>query len=180
RGGGSWGGGGGGGWRISRPLWLRPAPPLRADDISVEATVESNDAVYNQAFVFTIAINGAQNVSPPSLYDLDGFDVSYLGPSTQVSFVNGRMSASISHRYRVVPLRPGEFTVGPFPVDVQGRRYETKPVPIHVAAAAAAPSGRRGAAAAPTGAQGVRLVITPAKSEVYVGERVDLTATLYI
>src|SRR5512144_3120524 len=73
-----------------------------AADITVEATVGSPDVVYNQAFILTIAIEGAQNVSPPSLYELDAFDVSYLGPSTQISFVNGRMSASISHRYRMV------------------------------------------------------------------------------
>ena len=162
------------------PLVLLLVGRLRADDVTVEATVDSNDAIYNQAFVFRITINGAQNVSPPSLYDIDGFDVSYLGPDTQVSFVNGRMSASISHRYRVVPLRVGELTLGPFTVDVQGKSYETKAVPIHVAAAAAAPSGRRAAAPAPAGAQGVRLVVTPAKSEVYVGERVDLTVTLYV
>src|SRR5215471_3922310 len=65
------------------PLVLLLAGRLRADDVTVEATVDSNDAVFNQAFVFTITINGAQYVSPPSLYDIDGFDVSYLGPATQ-------------------------------------------------------------------------------------------------
>jgi tetratricopeptide (TPR) repeat protein len=146
-------------------------------DITVEATVESNDVVYNQAFIFTITIDGAQNVSPPGLYDLDAFDVSYLGPSTQVSFVNGHMSASISHRYRVVPTKVGDFTLGPFPVEVQGQRLETRPVAIHVAAAA---SAKRGGAATPGGVQGLRLVVTPGKDEVYVGERVDLNVTLYI
>src|SRR5262249_60463852 len=52
--------------------------------------------------------------------------------------------------------------------------------PSAVGAAAAGPSGGRAAAPAPAGAQGVRLVVTPAKSEVYVGERVDLTVTLYV
>ena len=155
--------------------WLAPAARA-ADPISVEATVESNDAVVNQSFVFTIAVNGAQNVSPPAIYDVQDFDVSYLGPQTQVSFVNGHMSASVSHRYRVVPLRAGEFKLGPFAVDVQGQHYETKAVPIHVTAAAAA-QRRQGA---PAGAEGVRLVVAPAKSEVYVGERVDLTVTLLI
>ena len=120
-------------------------------DVSVDATVESNDVTINEAFIFTITVNGAQNVSPPALYDLDGFEASYLGPSTQVSFVNGRMSASISHRYRVIPLRVGEFQFGPFAVDVQGQRYETKPVPIRVANTG---SGRRGPAVAPGGSKG--------------------------
>ena len=154
-----------------------PAGRPAVADISVDATVESNDVVVNDPFIFTITVNGAQNVSPPALYDLDGFDASYLGPSTQVSFVNGRMSASISHRYRVVPLRAGEFQLGPFAVDVGGQRYQTKPIPIRVAATG---SARREAAPAPTGTQGLRLVVEPAKTEVYVGERVDLTLTLFV
>jgi tetratricopeptide (TPR) repeat protein len=145
--------------------------------VTVEATVDSTDVVFNKAFVLTIAINGAQNVSPPAIDDVEGFDVSYLGPSTQVSFVNGHMSASISHRYRVVPLRTGDLTLGPFALQVEGKRYETKPLTMHVAAAS---GGQRARGAAPSGAAGVRLVVTPAKREVYVGERVDLTVTLYV
>src|SRR5262249_49173419 len=150
-------------------------------DISVEATVESNDVMVNQAFVFTIAVEGAQNVPAPRLDDIDGFDTSYLGPSTQISFVNGHMSASVSHRYRVVPLRAGEFQLGPFTVLAQGQRFETKPVPIHVkGAAGGGGAAARGQVMAPGGAQGLRLVVTPAKTNVYVGERVDLVLTLYV
>jgi tetratricopeptide (TPR) repeat protein len=179
-----------------RPATL-PAPPARrppgvcatlllallmtaragAADVTVEATVENQDVVINQAFVLTIAVKGAQNVSPPALYDLDGFDVGYLGPSTQVSFINGRMTASISHRYRVVPLRVGTFQLGPFAVDVQGQRYDTNAITIRVAAGG---SARRGEVVAPGGAQGLLLVVEPGKREVYVGERVDLRLTLYI
>jgi tetratricopeptide (TPR) repeat protein len=156
---------------------------VAAADVAIEATVESNDVVINQPFFFTITVNGAQNVSPPALYDLDGFEAGYIGPSTQIAFVNGRMSAAIAHRYRVVPLRVGQFQLGPFKVDVNGTVYETKPVPIRVAAAPGGSSGsggRRGQVVAPGGAQGLRLAVAPAKTEVYVGERVELGLTLYI
>lgn len=158
-------------------LALLVAARVGAAEITVEASVESPDVVFNQAFVLTIAVNGAQNVSPPSLYDIDGFDVGYLGPSTQISFVNGRMTASVSHRYRVVPLRVGTFQLGPFAVDVEGKRYDTKPITVRVAGSATA---RRGEVVTPGGSQGVRLVVEPAKREVYVGERVDLGLTLYV
>lgn len=146
-------------------------------DVSVQATVESNDVVVNQAFILTIVVEGAQNVSPPRVSSSEGFEVGYLGPSTQVSFVNGRMTASVSHRYRVVPLQPGEFQLGPFSVDVQGRRYQTEPLSIRVAAQAPPP---RAAAAARGQAAGLKLVVSPAKTEAYVGERVGLTVTLYV
>jgi tetratricopeptide (TPR) repeat protein len=146
-----------------------------AADVSVQATVDTTDVLLGESFNLTIGIEGVQNVSPPGLYDLDGFNATYLGPSTQVSFVNGHMSASVSHRYRVTPTRSGDLQLGPFAVEVQGQRYETKPITMHVGANANA--ARR---AGGTNAQGLRLVVTPAKSEVYVGERVDLTLTLYV
>jgi tetratricopeptide (TPR) repeat protein len=167
------------GWLLVVFILVLIAGRALAADISVEATVENNDVVINQPFFFTITINGAQNVSPPALYDIDGFEAGYIGPSTQIAFVNGQMSASIAHRYRVVPLRVGQFQLGPFPVEVDGTRYETKPVPIRVAAATGR-SGKRRQVVAPGGAQGLRLVVSPAKNEVYVGERVDLGLTLYI
>lgn len=157
---------------------LATAMPVRAADISVEATVESQDVVINEPFIFTIAVTGSQYGSPPNV-KADGFEIGYLGPSTQISFVNGRMSASISHRYRAVPLEVGQFQLGPFTVDVQGQRFETKPITIKVAAASGG-GGRRGQVVTPGGTQGLRLVIEPGKREVYVGERVDLVLTLLI
>jgi tetratricopeptide (TPR) repeat protein len=151
------------------------AAPAQAAPITVEATVESNDVIVGEPFALTIKVDGAQNVETPPLEGLDGFRADYLGPSTQVSFVNGQVSSSISHRYRLIAERPGEFTIGPFTVEYGGQRYQTGTIPLRVAAA---PQRRQ--VAAPGGAQNLRLVVTPAKAEVYVGERVDLAVTLYV
>jgi tetratricopeptide (TPR) repeat protein len=148
-----------------------------AADISVEASVDNPDVVLHRPFYFTITINGAQNVSPPALYDIDNFESGYIGPSTQISFVNGQMTASITHRYRMIALKEGTFQLGPFAVDVDGKRFETKPVTVKVSSSA---SARRGEVVAPGGSQPLRLVVRPAKSEVYVGERLELDITLYI
>ena len=60
-----------------------------AAPITVTASVENYDVVVGQPFGLNIAINGAQNVPVPELGTVDGFRADYLGPSTQVSFVNG-------------------------------------------------------------------------------------------
>jgi hypothetical protein len=114
-----------------------------AADVTIEATVDSTDVAVSQPFTLTITVVGVQNVSPPGLYDLNGFEATYLGPSTQINIVNFQVSRSISHLYRVVATRAGDLQLGPFPVEVQGQRYETKPITIHVGAAGSARHDRR-------------------------------------
>ena len=141
--------------------------------IKVSASVETNDVAVGEPFVLTIVVDGAQNVPVPAV-EVDGFRSDYLGPSTQVSFVNGKMSQTISHRYRMIADRDGQFSLGPFVVGYDGERYRTAPVAVHVR-----PAGVQAKGAAP-GTDGLKLVVQPGKSEVYVGERVPLTVTLYV
>ncbi|MGH7787499.1 MAG: BatD family protein [Candidatus Binatia bacterium] len=158
------------------------APAFAAAPITVTATVDSNQVTVGVPFALTITIDGEQNAPVPSLDGLDGFRADYLGPSTQVSFINGRMSASVSHRFRMIAERAGQFSVGPVRVAYDGRAYESNVVPLTVAAAAAAPAaqGGRGQVVAPGGVQALRLAIEPAIRDPYVGQRVDVTLTLYV
>jgi len=142
--------------------------------ISVHATVESNDVAVGEPFALTIEVDGAQNVPVPTV-EVDGFRSNYMGPSTQVSYINGKVSQTVSHRYRMIADRPGDFSLGPFVIGYENERYQTAPVPMHVRAAGAHPSGKAGG-----NDDSLRLVVQPGKNEVYVGERVPLTVTLYV
>src|SRR5205085_1547300 len=93
-------------------------------DISVRATVNPQRAQVGEPLTLTIDINGTQSVPAPAI-TIDGFDARYVGPSTQISIVNGQMNTSIQHRYSLLPLQPGRFTVGPFSIDYQGQHYQT-------------------------------------------------------
>ena len=127
--------------------------------------------------MLTIEALGTQNIPAPELGDLAGFQAQYLGPSTQVSIVNGQMSASISHRYALVPRQVGQFTLGPFRLEYQGRTYEATPISVRVTAQAQAPQGgERGTA----DGGDLRLQVVLAKSELYVGERIPLALKLYV
>ncbi len=156
---------------------------LAAADVTVEATVESNDVVFDQPFIFTIAVDGAQNVSPPSLVRDRRLRRRAISARRRRS-----RSSTAGCRRDQPPLpvdaaaRRRQFTLGPFAVDVQGQRYETKPMPSASRgragaerAAQAAPSRQAATqGAAPGGRAGAR-------REVYVGERVGSDAsTLYI
>jgi len=118
-------------WLIAAIFLFAPTL-LEAQQISVQAAVESQEIVLGSSVKFTITINGTQKVSALKLPDIDGFDVRYSGPSRQVSIVNGQYSSSITFNYSLFPLRVGQFTIPPLSFDIAQTTYSTKPITINV------------------------------------------------
>ncbi|MGD9763675.1 MAG: BatD family protein [Candidatus Binatia bacterium] len=145
-----------------------------AEPVSVSASVNARQVAVGEPFLLSIAIEGAQN-APVPVVEPNSFQVQYAGPSTEVSFVNGKISARVTHRFRLVGERQGEFTLGPFAVEVGGERYETVPIAMRVGPAA----GPRQHPQLAGNPQSMWMVVQPARSEIYVGERVEVGVTLY-
>ncbi|HLY37555.1 MAG TPA: BatD family protein, partial [Candidatus Binatia bacterium] len=146
-----------------------------AAEVTVQARLEPTNVGVGDAATLSIEINGAQNAAAPDVPAVDGLAVQYLGPSTQISIVNGRMSQSVTHRYSVVATRAGRFTIGPVAVVVDGTRFDAAAVALN-----ATPPGTARPAEAPAGGDQLRLVLTTGKSEVYLHERVPLRLELWV
>lgn len=152
------------------------ATPAQAD-ISASASLNAQNAQVGQAVTLSIELKGAQNVEAPALTGLDDFEAQYVGPSTQVSIVNGQMSASVQHRYALTPKRAGRFILGPFTVEYGGQQYQTNRLQLTVAQPSTAPGAP--AAGAPAGDR-LRVVLTVPKTEVYFHEVLPMEVTLYV
>jgi len=169
--------------------------PARAD-ISVRASLNSQRAQVGEPLTLAIDVSGSQNVAAPAV-TADGFDVQYVGPSTQISIVNANISRSVQHRYSLLPLRAGHFTLGPFTVEYEGKTYQTASFSVDVAAAAQTqapqpqgpqgqgrsgpPSTAQSGASQPgTVSSSLRLTVSMPQHEVYLHERVPVDVTLYV
>ena len=103
-----------------------------AEDISVSASVDKKVVRVADVITLTIQIQGTQSASAPNLPDIDGFRSQYLGPSTQVSIVNGRSSVSVGHRYYLVASKTGRFAIPSIAVEYKGKTYQTDPIGVQV------------------------------------------------
>jgi len=165
-------------------------PVSAGADISVGAGVNPRRAQVGEPITLTIEISGAQNAAAPALANLDGFEPRYIGPSTQISIINGQTTASVQHRYSLVPLREGHFTLGPFTVDYQGKQYQTPALDVDVVAASQpamqgrAPSAPGSGRAAPPpdtpNTRALRLALSVPQQEIYLHQRVPVDVTLYV
>jgi len=141
--------------------------------LEVRAYLDRSQVPVGQAAALTIEAQGEQNVQAPNVAAPAGVEVRYVGPSTQVSFVNGQVSATVSHRYAVTARRVGRFTLGPFTVSHDGRDYQAPAVQLEAVAAAKAAQG------AP-GRDQIQLEISVPRQRVYVQETLPLTVTLTV
>ena len=98
-----------------------------AAELTVQARVRPERAILGEQLTLTIETAGAQRVAAPNVA-VDGFAVRHIGPTTQISVVNGKVRSTVSHRYSLTPNQTGEFNLGPFEVNHHGARYRTEAI----------------------------------------------------
>ena len=102
-----------------------------ASAASVAATIDRPEATVEDQLVLTVAIEGSRGAEP-ILPELPDFDVHPRGQSTQMSFINGRMSSSVTYNYVLVPKTPGTFHIGPVRAEIDGEMLSSKPFEVRI------------------------------------------------
>lgn len=154
-------------------LALAAATAARAD-AGASLRLDRQRIAVGESAELTVTVEGAQDVAPPSVPVPDGLRVDYHGQSTNVSIVNGRMSATASHAYEVTALRAGTYTIGPVRLQHQGRTIDAGTIRLLVVA------GSAGGAGGGAGAGPLRLVAGLSRQRVYLYEPLDLTVRLEV
>ncbi|MFA5500159.1 MAG: BatD family protein [Candidatus Omnitrophota bacterium] len=91
-----------------------------AEDIKFEASIDKKTVAIGESAQLGLTFYGTQNVPAPDIGNIEGCDVRYLGPSTMMTVINGSVSTSITHMYKIQPLRMGRFQFGPFTFKYEG------------------------------------------------------------
>jgi len=123
------------------------AVPVSGQDISVRAYINQSVVVVNQVADLAIEVSSTamnQNAQPelPDFEDWFSFAGS-RGSSQSVSIVNGRVSASVTYTYGILPLKTGTATIPRIRVVLAGKEYFTDPVTVEIRDVGAAPPAQR-------------------------------------
>jgi tetratricopeptide (TPR) repeat protein len=153
--------------RLLLAVLLAALPRLARADVSARVVLDPPRVTVGESTDLAVEVRGTQEATAPNLPSVEGLAIRYVGPSTEVSIVNGAMTASVTHHFTVVAARAGTFALGPVIVEVGGRQVSAGTATLTVAPGGAANNQ-------------VRLVLTASKSEVYVRERVPVTLKLFI
>lgn len=101
-------------------------------DVSFIVNVDRKIVPVGQQIQLSLIFYGAEDVQPPQISGLKGFNVRYMGPSTRVSIVNGQVSSSITHMYSLVATSVGRFQIGPFSLSYKGGSLTSNALMVEV------------------------------------------------
>ncbi len=162
-----------------------------AEDPRLEASLEAGRVTSGNPLYLYITFYGAQDVDRPEVPPVSGLQMSYRGPTTKMSVINGKVSRSITHTFLILPLKEGEYMVGPFFVDHDGKVFRSDAVRLVVTASPSSPAGppatppalSSGAEPDASGAyesENIFLIMEIDKRTMYLNEIVPVNIKLYV
>ncbi len=159
-----------------------PASTLSAGEIEFELTASRSVVSPGQRIKLNLQFNDTRDIPAPDLPEIEGFNLRYIGPSTRMSFVNGRMSSSITHTYSLVPLKTGKIKIGPFSLEHNGDTYISNELTIEIVDSSQGqhPATQRRSSSDASHKDNLFLTMKAEKSEMYINEIVPLTIKLYV
>ena len=150
---------------------------LFAQEITFQASVDRNAFAVGGSIRLTLTLtNGRGSLTPP---DLGGL-VIVQGPfeSSNMQFINGRMSSSMSRTYVLTATRPGSYTIGSAVARIGQGEIRTDPITVEVVAGATG-GGDRSLEQAQQRNADLFITLDLSRRSAVVGQQVMVTYTLY-
>ncbi|MBF0521117.1 MAG: protein BatD [Nitrospirae bacterium] len=172
-------------------ILLTAAPAVSAADLKFELSVGKTTLSIGEGTQLILTFTGDRGVPQPNPPQVDDFSVNYMGSSTQMSIINGAMSSSVSYNYSLMPMKKGEFKIGPLSIQYEGKTHSSNAITVTVTDGGgtggtsqpqAANTKQQKKQSKETGDLKDRLFITlkPSKTSVYVNEVFTVRVKLYV
>ena len=116
-------------------VWLFLFLPSFINAQSFKASVDKTTITQNTQFQVYFSfdgedINKVRNFSPPNFAGLR--TLSGPNQSSNMTFINGKVSASLTYSYILVGTDIGDITIGSASVEYEGKRIQTEPIKITI------------------------------------------------
>jgi hypothetical protein len=147
--------------------------PARAATFT--ASLDHDTISLGESATLSLTFDGGSPKNVPLPPDVPGLQISYVGPSSQFSFINGQTSSTVTHHFTVTPQQTGEFTIPALAANVDGQPLRSQPVTLTVLKASAPPP-----AAINSGSQIAFMKLSLPDKEIYAGEVVTAEMDVYL
>jgi hypothetical protein len=157
-------------------------PVITFGQVVLKAFVSNNSVTINDQFSYSVEVSGNSGSLPD--IELPDFKDFYIvgGPSqsSNVQYVNGKVSASKTYTYFLKPREVGTFTIDVASVLVDDKLTTSNEVTINVTKGGTAPSGEKsGSNESAVSSSDIYLKSTVTKINAYLGEQLIVEYKLY-
>ncbi len=142
---------------------LAGAPTLNGQ--SFIATLDRDTITLGESATLSLTFQGGTPKEIPTPPNIPNLRISYVGQSSQFSFVNGVMTSSVSYNFALTPTHPGEFEIPALQAIIDGKTVASRPVKLRVLSPSQPPTE-----ALESGEQIAFLKLLLPKKQVFVGE----------
>lgn len=164
---------------VATPAFVAAA----AGQIEIEAVLDRDTIGLDEQAVLQVIIQSTdQNIEAPNLPTLPMFEVYSQGRSSNISIVNGAVSASMTYRYILMPQKSGTFPIEQIALVHENKRYVADPLVITVLdkGVATPPELEEQAQDGRGEGKDYFLEATVDNAKPYVGQQITLTLKFYI
>jgi len=151
--------------------------------LEVVVTLSQETIGLDEQAILEVEVKGStQDMPSPSLPTLPMFEIYSQGRSTNISYVNGVVEASVTNRYLLVPSKAGTYPIENISVVYQNRRYVGNSVTLTVVSrgASVSPQLERRALDTVGNSKDYFLEASVDNRNPYVSQQVTLTLKLFI
>lgn len=161
--------------------------PVLAQDVKFTASASKTTVGTGEQFEVSFSLNGnGGQFNPP---DFGNFQI-LSGPnmSTSMESINGNTTVSSSYGFILMPVKEGDYAIGPATVVVNGRRLSTSPIKIKVVKGRPVPQGSQVQSGPDNSitesstadlSKSIFIKATADRNSVYQGQQLVLTFRLY-
>jgi hypothetical protein len=156
-------------WTLALGLCVAYGGAVRAAaQPSVELDLRTDDAYTNESIPFTISIFNHRKAEKPAIPEIPNCEITGGSSETEMTLDSRRGTARNWSRYRydLVVFKPGDYTIPPIEVVVDGKTLKTEPRKLTVLPGEVSDL--------------LQAEITASTQRLFVGQQVTVTLTIYI
>lgn len=154
-------------------LWR---PPITLA-LSAELTIDTNQLETGGITQMRITVQGSSAASRPEISQQPGVIIKYMGPFTQLKFVNGESTAQITYNYSVQASKSGTYQLGPYTLSCGGEELTTNSLELMVTDH---PRLGDNGASEKKELKDLFLELVVPKTQLYLGESLPVQIRLYV
>jgi len=160
-------------------LSVAQTPPV----LEVQVSLNRDTIGMDEQALLEVTVRGAtQDIPDPRMPTLPMFELFSQGRSTNISYTNGQLDASVTHRYLILPSKPGVFPIENISVVSGNKRYAGNPVTLTVVGKSTSASRQTEDQARDTDGSSRDLFAEAVidNNNPYVNQQVTLTLKFYV
>ncbi|MDA0768589.1 MAG: BatD family protein [Chloroflexi bacterium] len=103
-----------------------------AQTFPIKASVDKDLLPIGELVTLKVEVSGPPGLPDPSLPNLNGLILIDRSMASNISIIDGKSTAEVTHTYILQPTRTGELRIDSIRVNIEGLPYATPPIDVEV------------------------------------------------